>query len=328
MLDYGILHAKGEKRMKYGGQRPAHRWTECLSFALLLSLIASSAAAPAFAQDRTIPAFEKGERAMNNRNWARAVGFFTEAIGLNNNNAEAYLKRGQCNSNLGNFDEAIRDFNHVVRLKPGDSDAYLWRGTSNAKAGHHSEAVDDFLKAVRLNPKLAEDYKKGVGGDSSPEKLEQGVKKTNIGAVHDYEEAMRLYSSEGKSDALPTDKHDRRNKDRALDSDTRNGVGLSESTSILKPSAVDIINLNKAIELDSNNPELYYQRGLLNTKLDHYEKSLKDFSKAIFLDPMQAKYYLARARLYHDHNEPDLCKADIEHAQSVDARLPKHIEFK
>lgn len=42
---------------------------------------------------------------------------------------------------------------------------------------------------------------------------------------------------------------------------------------------------------------------------------------------MKSRFYLARARLYHDQNQLELSQADVKKAQSVDPTVPLHINF-
>lgn len=42
---------------------------------------------------------------------------------------------------------------------------------------------------------------------------------------------------------------------------------------------------------------------------------------------MKSRFYLARARLYHEQNQPELSLADVKKAQSVDTTVPRRINF-
>ena len=60
---------------------------------------------------------------------------------------------------------------------------------------------------------------------------------------------------------------------------------------------------NKAIDLEPNNPECYSQRGYYYNELGDYENAIKDFSKAILLDPKHKTLdgddiYSLRANVY------------------------------
>ena len=54
--------------------------------------------------------FEKGFEAGNNGNHKAAIEYFSKAIELDPNNAEAYFNRGNAKFNLSNYTGAFEDF--------------------------------------------------------------------------------------------------------------------------------------------------------------------------------------------------------------------------
>jgi tetratricopeptide (TPR) repeat protein len=60
-----------------------------------------------------------------------------------------------------------------------------------------------------------------------------------------------------------------------------------------------IADLNAAIELDPDNPELYTLRGQMYLYLYEWDSSLADYNHAIELDPDYADAYYYRAVLYY-----------------------------
>lgn len=72
-------------------------------------------------------------------------------------------------------------------------------------------------------------------------------------------------------------------------------------------------DLTKAIELDATQPDLYYRRGMVRSRMgygypEQYGKAHEDFTKAISLAPKEAGYYAQRAvnnwyRLIKDPND-------------------------
>ena len=53
----------------------------------------------------------------------------------------------------------------------------------------------------------------------------------------------------------------------------------------LKQYQASIIDFNKAINLNSNNPSLYYYRHLAHSVLSQYEEAIEDCKKLIILEP-------------------------------------------
>ena len=64
----------------------------------------------------------------------------------------------------------------------------------------------------------------------------------------------------------------------------------------LKQYLASIIDFNKAINLNSYNPSLYYYRHLAHSVLSQYEKAIEDFNKMIEIDPDDTEGYELRAK--------------------------------
>jgi tetratricopeptide (TPR) repeat protein len=69
-------------------------------------------------------------------------------------------------------------------------------------------------------------------------------------------------------------------------------------------------DFTKSIELDSNNASFYDYRGNLYKKMKQNNLAIEDISKAIKIDPNNAKWYYDRGRLYSDMQNPELAIAD------------------
>ncbi len=60
-----------------------------------------------------------------------------------------------------------------------------------------------------------------------------------------------------------------------------------------------IKNLNLALEMDLDDADVYYERGLNYYHKGEYDRALLDLNRAIELEPNPASYYYARAMAYH-----------------------------
>ena len=114
----------------------------------------------------------------------RKIEYFTKALQLNPNLAEAYEKRAIHYYLQRRFEKAIQDYTRVIELKPHRVNAYQMRGLAHLKKGHgeglmaqidplasslsnspgpeSSEllelVIDDFSRAIELDPQLASAY--------------------------------------------------------------------------------------------------------------------------------------------------------------------------
>jgi len=115
------------------------------------------------------------------------VRFFSEAIRLNKEYAEAYNNRGVAFFQLGDFDQALRDFNEAARQMP-DCEVFNNRGVVRLRVRDFEGALDDFNSALRLKPENASTL------------CNRGQVHFQLGdlsaALRDYNEAIRLNPGE------------------------------------------------------------------------------------------------------------------------------------
>ena len=76
-----------------------------------------------------------------------------------------------------------------------------------------------------------------------------------------------------------------------------------------------IDDVNELIRSYPNDPVVYYLRGDLYAEIDDNESSLKDFNKAIALDPNFAAAYYKRSYCYE--NDFSKAKSDLDKAKSL-----------
>ncbi|HEY0545498.1 MAG TPA: tetratricopeptide repeat protein [Pyrinomonadaceae bacterium] len=117
-------------------------------------------------------------------NYNKAIAFYTQAINLNSNYADAYFKRGSVFLGQGTYGQAIDDFSKVLSLTPASTAAYLNRGIARMNNGDNDNAIADYNRAIELNPVSAEFY------------LNRGIAFMNKGdadhAIIDYSKAIQL----------------------------------------------------------------------------------------------------------------------------------------
>lgn len=313
-----------------------------LMFSLLSALTALSMGDVALAQPMS--AMERAEAALVHHDYDGAIGDYTEALGFNMNNTAAYFKRGQCYYYLKKYAEALSDFEYMLKASPTDTQALLWSGTAEAKLGQEQKAFDYYERAIRSQPALAADFVKEQGNLKS-----QTVNPRNEGAVSVYEKAVAQYVAKHPelgtiNSSVPAssgagDPTGGTGNNLAVGTGSNVAGGSTHSVTITEiptqsvdaeasnEPGVKITQLDREIKDDPSNALLRYRRGLVNKRLGHPDKALVDFSEAINLDPMKSRFYLARARLYHDQNQLELSQADVKKAQSVDPTVPLHINF-
>jgi tetratricopeptide (TPR) repeat protein len=137
-------------------------------------------AAAARAQD----ALELYNRGLRSSLAYKRIAYFTKALQLNPNFAEAYEKRATHYYFQEKLDKAIQDYTRVIEIKPDSLNAYLLRGLARLKKGHPEgliaeinrlalrytglgepedskaleRAIEDFSYVIELDPRQAAAY--------------------------------------------------------------------------------------------------------------------------------------------------------------------------
>eukprot|EP00252_Welwitschia_mirabilis_P000757 TRINITY_DN1071_c0_g1_i1.p1 TRINITY_DN1071_c0_g1~~TRINITY_DN1071_c0_g1_i1.p1 ORF type:complete len:590 (+),score=124.05 TRINITY_DN1071_c0_g1_i1:345-2114(+) len=95
---------------------------------------------------------EKGNSAYKEKQWQKAINFYTEAIKLNGKNATYYSNRAAAYLELRSFSQAEADSSAAINLDKKNVKAYLRRGTAREMLGYYKEALEDFNHALVLEP--------------------------------------------------------------------------------------------------------------------------------------------------------------------------------
>jgi tetratricopeptide (TPR) repeat protein len=120
--------------------------------------------------------FERGNTNVKSGKYEEAVNYFTQAITIDPNFADAYYSRGHVLGRLGKHEQAIDDFTQTLTLNPKNANAYADRGAAYGSSGQHALAISDFTQAITLNPAFADAYYNRAVGYFSEKKCEEARK--------------------------------------------------------------------------------------------------------------------------------------------------------
>ncbi|KAM0950959.1 putative amidase [Dioscorea sansibarensis] len=100
---------------------------------------------------------ERGNTAFKEKQWQKAISFYSEAIKLNGNSATYYSNRAAAYLEIGGADisfylQAETDCSTAISLDKKNVKAYLRRGTAREMLGYYKEAIEDFKHALVLEP--------------------------------------------------------------------------------------------------------------------------------------------------------------------------------
>ena len=94
----------------------------------------------------------------NNQNYGKAIKYFSQALQLNSNLAEAYYHRGVAHSKLENFKAAIKDFTQAIRINVRDAKSYFQRGNAYFDSDNFQASLNDYIQAVTICPDYHDAY--------------------------------------------------------------------------------------------------------------------------------------------------------------------------
>lgn len=102
--------------------------------------------------------FIRGGKKSENKNYQGAVEDYTQAIKLDSNYEEAYLKRGFNYSLIRNYQNAIADYSQAIKINPNYEEAYIKRGYARSNLRDVKGAIEDYSQALKINSRNSETY--------------------------------------------------------------------------------------------------------------------------------------------------------------------------
>ncbi len=189
------------------------------------------------------------ERGFDAADLDEKMRFYSQAIRLKPDDANALNNRGNARIAKGDFEGALEDYNEAIRLKPHEAVAFYNRGNARSATGDVEEALEDYNEAIRLKPHDAvASYNRGNARSATGD-VE--------GALEDYNEAIRL----------------------KLDYATAfNNRGTTRSAKGDVEGALE--DYNEAIRLKPDYVFAYINRGIVRKAKGDVDGAQKDFDKA------------------------------------------------
>jgi tetratricopeptide (TPR) repeat protein len=223
---------------------------------------ASATAAPVVKEEE-LTAQQWYERGLTATDVDEELRFYSEAIRLKPDYANAFYYRSQANYNKGDLEGAQLDLNKAIQLKPGDADFFFARGYVRGEKRDVRGELLDYNEAIRLKPDHANALttRGAVRADHGDLK----------GALLDFNEAIRL---------------------------DPNSATLFDCRGTVRGDNYDVWgalrDFDEAIRLDPNCVHFFHNRGILRLDVRDVEGALRDFDEAIRLDPNCASAFNSR----------------------------------
>ena len=252
-----------------------------------------------------------GEAKLRQQKPQEAIENLSKALDLDNSNPQTFFYRARAREIIEEYTLALEDYTLALALKPDFSDALGYRGLTKFKLEDYEGAVVDLEKALVIDPDftIAKDrlneclniLEKDKPVDTRSSSIPSEYNTTNW--ANNLVDHQLMASVETR----PTSYHNTvpTFQEKGSTIQGRNAAIDYEYNALryIEMEEYDnaILSYNKAILLDSNNPELYFQRGILKCELENFGGSIQDINTALGLglkDQAQAYYHRGRAYLF------------------------------
>ena len=221
----------------------------------------------------------------------------TAVTEFNNETEDVFLHLAKALNKVGNYQQAIVYLDKVIEQNPKSGAAYNERGISDFNNGDFESATADFNQALSLIPGEAGIYTNLANLAIANEDVEQAmeyIEKAKETATN--KEQVQLLILQGNFYRASGDIENAENAyNRAFELDNNNAVVLNNQASIF----IDKDNYkaaweksNRALELNNEMMEAYFNRGIANEMLRKTEEACLDWEQAFILGSEKAEEYL------------------------------------
>jgi tetratricopeptide (TPR) repeat protein len=242
--------------------------------------------------------------------YSTAIIQFNKSIELDPYYPRSWLNRGIAKLGLGDYKGASMDFDQAIAIRRGYALGYILRGVTDYKSGDINAMLSDLEIGLQLDFKalsrvldLAEEAV-GLAINTSPENANYYFARGYAyfdnqhyrAALSDFTTAVEMVS--GSSEFLK----------------------YSGATKIFLEDAEGArTDLNMALSINPDDPEIYYYLGILMTDVEEQPaRALEYFSLAIELDETNPLYFFHRSKSSFELMEYQAARDDINMALYLD----------
>ncbi|MDP7035656.1 MAG: tetratricopeptide repeat protein [Planctomycetota bacterium] len=242
----------------------------------------------------------------------RAMDDFNRAIQWDSKLAIAYSNRGVLYARRGNHVLSIKDLTRSIEIDPEYVGAYVNRGTSLVRSHRIKEALVDFSRAIELQPEYVLAYMNRAQCYRTMKRFSDAIQDFDMAIRFDpknreaYTQRGDVYCDQGRYDQALED------YSRAIELDPRFYLAYyHRALALMRLNRMkeSLEDFDKAFELAPPQVEkdirlesfarvgILNDRGNLHQTERRWESALKDYDRAIRLDPRRWGVYRNRAEL-------------------------------
>nr|XP_025037743.1 tetratricopeptide repeat protein 6 isoform X1 [Pelodiscus sinensis]XP_025037744.1 tetratricopeptide repeat protein 6 isoform X1 [Pelodiscus sinensis]XP_025037745.1 tetratricopeptide repeat protein 6 isoform X2 [Pelodiscus sinensis] len=229
--------------------------------------------------------FRRAELLKEEEELLLAMDDYAKCFQYNPKRTDALMKHGIHFFDKSIWTVALQDFTAVIKEDPSNIQARMYRGRAYSKRQQYKNAVEDFSAAVHLDPSnwLAFYYRGCILRKVDPKR-----------ALQDFSVSVLL------NDSFEN-----------LSSFIHRGILYTE----LCHWTFAICDFENALALDSGIALAYINIGLiLLLHLENYYEAIRQFSKAIGIEPTNSRTYICRAQAYYKVHNLQNALRDINRA--------------
>lgn len=211
-----------------------------------------------------------------------------DALKIDNKSTEAYLKTAELALLLKDYDKTMFNVNEALKIDKINPTAYYLRGWTLKEKGDTIHAVQSYKKAIELKPDYEQPFEElgllyALKGDRlAIDYLNStiNINPKNLNAMY----ALGLFYQEHGMIQKALDTYQNILTIDPKHADALHNVGYINL--VEKKSYQDALTLfTKAIEVDTNFFEAYFNRGITYEKLNDSKKAQQDFKKVLEIQP-------------------------------------------
>jgi tetratricopeptide (TPR) repeat protein len=262
------------------------------------------------------------------KKYDKALKFYKKTLNFvqtSHNISKTYRNIGDIYSILENHEKAIENYNKSIEINPDDDYNYVTRGLHYFYQDLYFLALDDFNQALNKDPKNLEYmfYKS------------QTLYQLNLfnQAIQEINKAISIDSTDFSALILKLNILNTIENYEAIISEISNALNIfktnyelsklynfrGEVNSILENYSSSLKDFNKAIETDSEYYEYYLNIANIYTVIKEYDQSLIYFNKALALDKENTDVLNQRGFLYSLMGNYKKSEKDFQKSISIDS---------
>ena len=228
--------------------------------------------------------YQRGIDKARRGDYLGAIQEFNRALRVNPQFGDAYYQRGLAHFDLKDIQGAIADYTQALQINSHNIEAYFGRSLAHLAGEEMSAAMDDVNRLIQLNPNHAPAYNLRA---TICRKLAN-----TVAAIANYKKAAELYLDQKNAEKCRQCLDNIRQL-KAANQETQNNrketprfnaeefINQAFQKGICGQYGAAIEDFQWLIELNYQDTQLYYKRGLMHLQLGYHLRAIEDFNQTL-----------------------------------------------